>query len=270
MTYFSCNNYAITPYYGIKHGNGVIVMRLGGVERKIHNAGLKKRYAVLCIFLLLAAFSAWYVCFKIRPVFVKSMNMYIDSFVSGIINESITECFAASGADYENLVKTTMGKNGEITSVQTDIIKLNKLSMDIANSLQGKISLCDRGTIPIPLGVILGNELFAGFGPDIEIAVITSGDTDVCYDDSFTATGINQTLHQIFLDIQISINTVAGYVNVEKNTDTRVLVAETVIVGAVPDYYSDSGRLGLSGTLGATSDSSCYDDKPSEAADKVN
>ena len=55
--------------------------------------------------------------------------------------------------------------------------------------------------------------------------------------------GINQTLHRIFLNIDAQLSVVIPGVDVTVNTETEVLLAESVIVGKVPDTYLQSDKL---------------------------
>ena len=58
---------------------------------------------------------------------------------------------------------------------------------------------------------------------------------------SFTQAGINQTLHSLELEVEVEILllTPAGFLNL--NVDTRVPVAQTVIVGTVPNTLITTG-----------------------------
>ena len=58
-------------------------------------------------------------------------------------------------------------------------------------------------------------------------------------ENEFISVGINQTMHKIYIDATIDLSVmVPGYESVV-SVSTTVLIAETVIVGKVPDTYID-------------------------------
>ena len=56
----------------------------------------------------------------------------------------------------------------------------------------------------------------------------------------FTESGINQTLHQIYLDINTDIDIITPFNIIGNSYQTRVLLAESIIVGKVPESYTIS------------------------------
>ena len=53
----------------------------------------------------------------------------------------------------------------------------------------------------------------------------------------FTSAGINQTLHQIMLDVEVEITLLIPGGKTETRVDAAVCVAETLLMGQVPDTY---------------------------------
>ena len=64
---------------------------------------------------------------------------------------------------------------------------------------------------------------------------------------SFESAGINQTRHQIYMEIRTSAYSYLTGMSSTTEVSTDVAVAETVIVGEVPQMFANLG--GLSETL---------------------
>ena len=80
-------------------------------------------------------------------------------------------------------------------------------------------------------------------GPGLPIRVVALSTTDADFYSEFTSAGINQTHQRILLEIKIcmSVLTPAGTESVD--VASVIVVAETVIVGSVPDSYFQLGQL---------------------------
>ena len=102
----------------------------------------------------------------------------------------------------------------------------------------------DNEELSIPLGSILMPEFFAGKGPGLPIRVVALSTADAEFFSEFTSAGINQTLQRILLELRInmSVLTPAGTQSVD--VASTVVVAETVIVGSVPQSYFQIGADG--------------------------
>ena len=119
---------------------------------------------------------------------------------------------------------------------------MNRLSSEIASAIQDKLTNLDDITIKIPVAKLLGLNIFSGYGPKIKIKLVPYGNTLAEFNTEFVSEGINQTRHTIYIDIASTVNVIIPF-NVGAVTSvTRVTVAETVIVGDIPQtYYNIEG-----------------------------
>ena len=65
-----------------------------------------------------------------------------------------------------------------------------------------------------------------------------SGNVSADFNSSFESAGINQTKHQIYLDVKTSVYSFLPGFRTTTDVETNILVAETVIVGAVPQLVT--------------------------------
>ena len=57
-----------------------------------------------------------------------------------------------------------------------------------------------------------------------------------------TSAGINQTRHQIFLELDVQLSFLMPWRGMDTSVQTEILVSETVIVGQVPGSYMNWER----------------------------
>jgi len=141
--------------------------------------------------------------------------------------------------DYDDIVTIYRDENGIVTSVQTDIAKLNRIFANVSRSVQTQLSELSDEKISIPLGTVLGQTIFAARGPKINIKIIPIGSVETNFKSEFSSAGINQTRHRIYIVFKVEMGVAIPFVEKKTVVTTSMPVAETVIVGDVPNYYLD-------------------------------
>lgn len=172
---------------------------------------------------------------QLAPMAEQLLTTQVDNQASDAINEAIQQ--EMSETPYETLVTIEKRQDGAVTAVQTDIAAVNRLKTDILKRVDQRLENLSTEELGVPIGSVILPELFSGRGPDIPVRVIAVRASDASFLNSFTAAGINQTLHRITIEVNvvITILTWTGTQNVAVRTS--VLAAETVIVGTVPTTY---------------------------------
>lgn len=186
-----------------------------------------------------------------RPM-IESINAYeCHELVSDIINDAILSELKQSNVDYSSLVTLTMNGSGEVTSVQSNILNINKLKTNVAERIEREIERLSAVDIQIPIGTLLGLQLLHGKGFNVGMSVTPLGYATTTIISEFTEAGINQTLHRIIIEINADVDAIIPGFETRVPVKTSIVAAETVIVGRVPDAYThvitQSGEL--AGTL---------------------
>ncbi len=179
---------------------------------------------------------------RIVPLVRNAAKIASVNLAEKAINEAVEEVLSEEGVTYENIANITYNSQGEITSLSIDPIKINTLKSKISLRIAKKISGIDNKEILLPLGTILGMELFAGRGPNLKFYTSLSGNAITDFSSKFESAGINQTRHQIMIDVTSDIYIISSKGSAGKITvSTSVCAAETLIVGEVPQFYAGLG-----------------------------
>lgn len=139
--------------------------------------------------------------------------------------------------DYTDLVTLERDNNGKIIALQAKVIEMNQLSSKIATKMQELYSQINDAYVKIPIGNFTGNTLLAGRGPNIIVRIIPAGTVSTDFKTEFISTGINQTRHRIYLEIVSKVRVVAPLTTKTIEVVNNVNVAETVLVGDVPNSF---------------------------------
>lgn len=158
------------------------------------------------------------------------------------INHTVFDELTKQDSDYSNLVHIERGDDGKVLAITSDIQKMNKLKAAISMAIQDKISNNNIACSSVPLGTLINTDIFSGRGPRVPLKISLSGAVITNFKSNFTSAGINQTKHMIYLNVQTKIYVfIPGYPSYTcVNTD--VLIAETVIVGAVPEVFANMDK----------------------------
>ena len=126
--------------------------------------------------------------------------------------------------------------SGEVTAISSNMAKINALSAEILHRVVG-VTENHVITVEIPIGNLTGVSLLMGRGPSIPVQIIVLTSSRVEFNNSVVTAGINQTKHQINLEVIVDIDVLIPWDTVSTQVVTEVLIADTVIVGQVPDTF---------------------------------
>lgn len=155
-----------------------------------------------------------------------------------VLNETV-EQVVQGGMGYDALVHVTKDEAGQVRLIQADTTAMNHLAARVSALAQEKLDSTENRAVQVPLGSALGLTLFAGAGPKLRVQVLPVGAIAARFDTEFQAAGINQTRHRILLTMTATVKLVipTGAKTVEAST--QVAVAESIIVGEVPQSFVD-------------------------------
>ena len=223
------------------------MMRNNALYRKIYYSRRRRSAAGVHIIVRLAAvlvafvMMASYANRRLMPSLLEISEYKVRAMVTVAANSVINDVFS-NGLKNEDLTILNRDEQGRITSIETNVTELNMLSSQISVKIQEKISQAEKEKIAIPLGSLFGRSIFAGSGPDLFIRIRNAGNIETDFKSEFASAGINQTKHRIYMHIRTRIGLVGPLTYERFDIVTQIPIAETVIVGDVPDMYLSMER----------------------------
>lgn len=175
---------------------------------------------------------------RLRPMIQAYGSNQAANRVTSIISQSVFQELAQNDVTYNRLVNLTYGENGKVTSLQTDMLELNRLQSSITQRIIDQVLDFDSQTITISLGALVGGPIFSGRGPNIQIKLIPSNFIQTKISNCFESAGINQTRHQVVMEVKMTVTAVMPGYRSSTAIDTSVVLAETIIVGEVPQAFT--------------------------------
>lgn len=178
----------------------------------------------------------------------------ITNATSDLINDAIDRQIEAGDIHYDRIVYFEKDLNGRITALKTNMSEVNRLKTSTLNIINDEILALDTSDIGIPMGSLFVSELFSGRGPIIPVEIISIRNSDAFFTSNFTQAGINQTLHQLSMTVLVDVAVLVLGETASFTVTSEVVVAETIIVGDVPDTFFQTG-----GTYGSQTENKGID-----------
>lgn len=172
---------------------------------------------------------------QMRPLLGSLATTRVSNAVNRIVYQAVNEAIDSGQIAYEQLVSYEKDNEGRITMVRSNMAAFNRLQSQILDLILGRIDQVSARELSIPVGSLTGSPLL---GPRISVRMESVGSSSARFENQFESAGINQTKHRIILRIDVYVSILLpGYSTVTQVTN-EITVAETVIVGAVPDTYT--------------------------------
>ena len=160
---------------------------------------------------------------------------------SDLINDAIDQQIEAGDIQYDRIVYFEKDLNGRITALKTNMSEVNRLKTNTLNLINDEILALDASDLGIPLGSLFLPEFLSGRGPEIPVQIISIRNSDAYFTSNFTQAGINQTLHQLSMSVGVDVAVLVLGKTASFTVTSEVVVAETIIVGDVPETFFQTG-----------------------------
>ena len=196
----------------------------------------KKRKLIKIMAVLIIAITFSYTVTKaIEPIIETQCRNLAKNVATKVSNEEATNVMA--DYEYEELVNVIKDENDNIKMLSTNIIVINKIISDIPIKIEEALKKEENSEFNIKLSTFLGSKLLGGRGPNINVKLQLSGNVETNLKSEFISTGINQTLHRIYLELNCKVNILTPFETIEEEVINQVLLVEGVIIGDIPDTY---------------------------------
>lgn len=178
---------------------------------------------------------------RYREVVSELAQTQVKNSTSDLTNDAIAKQIADGVIQYDRIVYFEKDLDGRITALKTNIGEVNRLKTDILNIINDEILALDTADIGIPLGSLFLPEFFSGQGPAIPVHILAIRNSDATFTSQFSEAGINQTLHQLIMVVNVDVSVLVLGQTSAFSINSEVVVAETVIIGDVPNTFLQTG-----------------------------
>ena len=186
--------------------------------------------ALLALLILLLA--------HLRPVLTSMASARVSNSVNRIVAAAVEEAIQRGDINYEAFVTFEKDATGRVTALRSNVAEVNRMQSAISEEILRRLSEVSTSELRIPIGTLTGSALLSGRGPYITVRMQAVGSASAVFRNEFSAAGINQTRHQILLEVDVYMSILLPGIRTSTTVANEITVAETVIVGSVPESYT--------------------------------
>lgn len=176
--------------------------------------------------------------YKVNQIFTPAALATADSEIRArateIINKTIIDQYTKN-YNYQDVISIEKDSEGNIVMLKADTLKMNKIACGVSLDAQKQLTNLGYMGVKIPLGYLLQNNVLAYFGPSITIKMQPIGYIETKYISTFESAGINQTRQRIFVQVKTDVRVILPMRSNNITISNEVPIAETVIVGKIPE-----------------------------------
>ena len=197
------------------------------------------RYVILAVILgslLLILFRV-----KFHDTIRSLAETQVKNSTSDLINDAIDKQIDIGNIQYDRIVYFEKDLNGKITALKTNMSEVNRLKTSILNIINDEILAMDTTDLGLPIGSLIFPEFLSGRGPHIPVQILSISNSEANFESYFTEAGINQTLQKLTMNISVDVSILVLGRTENFTVSSQVVVAETIIVGQVPDTLLQGG-----------------------------
>ena len=178
---------------------------------------------------------------RLRPV-ISTMAKYQCRVVSVLaMNEAVMEELERYPDIAQNITSMEKSADGTVTSIEVNAAELNRLKARLTAAVSLRLMELENQTISIPIGTLMGWQIFAGRGPDVHLQVVPASFVHTVTNDLMETAGINQTRHRVMIQFSVEMSAILPGYSTNTVVENEVCVSETLIVGKVPQFYAVTG-----------------------------
>jgi len=193
------------------------------------------KHKIIAVLILTAAI-AIYVGSGLLPLAERAYEYQSRLYAVRVTDEAVLA--ELSGENCDGLIKIDRAADGAVVSVESDTAKIGKLKSRIGLRLTDALDSIKSYEIGVHIGTMTGIPAFYGKGFIVPVKMTPRGSPETHIISEFTDAGINQTLHRLVLTAETEISGVAFGFSVPTKTKTEYIIAETLIVGKIPQSYT--------------------------------
>ena len=194
------------------------------------------RWLILLAFILSLILIAFV---RSRKLILLTAENEAETIMLRAVDSATVEVLNSEDFSYDKLAVVSRNQEGTILGIEINSSKADILKSKLAQKITEILNEKRRFTVSIPFGNFFNNEYLTGFGPDLNFKIQMANTASLKFKSAFEESGINNTLHQIIITVDIPANIIITGGSDTFSVKTNVLAAQTVIVGQTPDSFTN-------------------------------
>lgn len=197
--------------------------------------GKNRIYIILILLLILILLFYLFIENNIKPKLIAISEIKARLFATQAINDAVSKKIELNS--FNDLIFIKTDNTGKVSLVQANTKEMNRLAVETSKDILRELEDIKRKEIKISIGNIMGSQIFADMGPQLNVNIQPAGSVDVNFTTEFIEAGINQTRLKIYMAVSTKVQIIIPFAGNKVDVSANIPVSETIIVGDVPESY---------------------------------
>lgn len=195
--------------------------------------------------------------FRCRPIMMTFAESQAVWMATKIANQTVAQVLQDYAEACTDAIVVVYDGEQRVSAVHTNTSWVNLVRTAITDRTITAMEQFSSLSVSLPIGSLLGWDWVSGLGPPITFPVSFTATILSDVSSVLVAEGINQSMYRVLVHLEISLYVVTPGGRSTVGTKTSYPMAETVLLGEVPDnltevYGDDQSLLGQIFDYGAT------------------
>ncbi len=173
---------------------------------------------------------------NMRPALAAIAESRITALAVSAMNDAIMERMDSNS--YTSLI-TAYDNGSKVYMIQADTRQMNMLAADCCAAAQTRIAAMGELGVSVPIGTVSGITYLSGRGPGIRVIFTPVGSVESDFDSELISSGINQSLYRVNIRLTSTIRLIMPGLSHSIEVSAKAAIAESIIVGDVPQVYTN-------------------------------
>lgn len=224
-------------------------MKRGCIRRFRRSRRFARRWRIAVIAFISVIALVGLAFFQCRPIMTAFAESQAVWNVTKIANQTAMQVLSEYADTCKHTISIEYDSSQKISSILANTAGINMVRSVMTETVMQVIEQSASIAVAIPLGTLSGWHWLSGLGPLLTFPVSFTATVLSDISSSLVATGINQSTYQVLIHLDISLYVVTPMGRSTVGTRVSYPMAETVLLGEVPDnltevYGDDQSLLG--------------------------
>lgn len=190
--------------------------------------------ALLCASISLCA--AFFQCRSILCVFAESHALWM---AGQIANETAIAVLAEQAENCANVLTVVYDDASAVSSVSANTVTVNRVRTAMVKSIMDALEQDTALSVAVPFGTLTGVHWLSGIGPMISFPLSYTATVTSEISSQLTGIAINQSRYCVLVCVHIYLHVVTPCGRSTVDTMMSYPMAETILLGEVPDNLTE-------------------------------
>lgn len=202
-------------------------------QRRRHPRALLRVLSLILCVCLLCAF-AMKIHRKAEPIALGALENTVSSWLEQTVICAVKCSLEEKSYTWDDFCTKIVAPDGSIASLNANTANMSMMCADVVSRINREIREKKYINIPVPIGSIVAPKYLSGKGFRINVRAVPYISVSAEISSEMQEAGINQTLHCISMTVVSDIQVICMSGSVAFRRESRVVLAESLIVGKIP------------------------------------